>query len=275
MKFELKSISVWSAIKVGFFLNLVLGFVMGLVLALFMAPIMAIMSSVAPTDVYGGTDFSGMSIGILLIILPISYALIGAVLGTIMFAIGAAVYNLIARIMGGFEMKLERAEWGEFASQGPQSQMGSGQQWGQPQEPGGFPAYTPTPGPHYPPHAVRPGPQAERAPSQPPPPNAGEAGPQRRTEELEKGAAGQPKLDQTSAPEDETAQKPPVRPSERPSEAEEAKPKSSEARVSEQSPPTPKASEQGPPEHLRERPDRPERPPQQPDDQSDETDKPI
>lgn len=102
MKLELRSISVWSAIKIGFFLSLVMGFIMGLLAALLIVPFLALMPPVMSPG-YDGTDLTGVSMGVALVIFPIIYAIGGAVFGTILFALGAGIYNFLARLLGGLE----------------------------------------------------------------------------------------------------------------------------------------------------------------------------
>ena len=86
MKLELKSISIWSAVKIGFFLNLVMGFIMGLLFALFMAPFLALTSSLMPGPGMDGASIDDMSIGMLIVIMPIIYSIASAIFGTIAFA---------------------------------------------------------------------------------------------------------------------------------------------------------------------------------------------
>lgn len=173
MKLELKSISVWSAVKIGFFLNLVMGFLMGLLAAMFIAPFLALTSSMMPSGGLDGGDMGEMSFGILLVVLPIVYSIGGAIFGTIAFAIGAAVYNFIARLMGGLEYHTTVTEWEEMAGSHPQGGT-----------PAPYPPYTPAPGPQYPysgspkpytppvvaPQPVEPRPAPSVTPGPPPPP---------------------------------------------------------------------------------------------------------
>lgn len=105
MRYELKSIGIWPFIKVVFFLNLVFGFLFGVFYAIILVPIMSAVSSMT------GFESPGMdqmpSIGSLLIIMPIMFALFSAVFNTILALIVAAVYNGIARLLGGFEFNFD------------------------------------------------------------------------------------------------------------------------------------------------------------------------
>jgi len=109
MKLELKSLGLWSVIKIGFIVNLIMGFVMGLLAALFMLPLMALMSGLGSVGMEGldPAEFAGP---IMIIVLPIVYALGSAVFGTIILWIAAVVYNLAARLLGGVEYEVTQVD---------------------------------------------------------------------------------------------------------------------------------------------------------------------
>jgi hypothetical protein len=109
MRYELKSISLWSVIRVSFFLNMVIGFVLGALYALMMSIYFAAASSF-PALIGGGIDISGSSIGAILILFPLIGAACGAVFHTILAMIICLAYNLIGRMTGGFEFELNRAD---------------------------------------------------------------------------------------------------------------------------------------------------------------------
>lgn len=102
MKYELKRIRVWSAIKIGFFLWGLLGFIGGVYMAMMMPLLMQFMESFGPMP-----DDMGSFGPLALIFLPILYSLMAAVIGTIITAIAAGFYNLISSLMGGLEVTLE------------------------------------------------------------------------------------------------------------------------------------------------------------------------
>ena len=106
MRLELKTIGVWSFIKVSFFFSLVFGFIFGFLYAIFAGLILTVMGGLPylPADDYGGSD---VSIGLLVIIMPIIMGIGGAVMNTIMGLIAIGVYNLIARLVGGLEFSFD------------------------------------------------------------------------------------------------------------------------------------------------------------------------
>jgi hypothetical protein len=117
MRYELKAVGIWSFIKVLFFFNLIVGFLGGVLAALFFGMIMAVAGGVSgyQRDMFGPAAPSGA----FLIALPFFYAIGGAVFGTIFGAVGAGVYNLLARFLGGLELTLEKAELAPVPPQQP------------------------------------------------------------------------------------------------------------------------------------------------------------
>lgn len=109
MRYELKSIRIWSFTKVSFFVNLVVGFVLGLMYAMMLPILLAGMSE------FGGFfgqsfDPSEVSIGVMLISMPIMGAMFAAVFHTLIGIVLIAMYNLVARLVGGLEMRFEPSE---------------------------------------------------------------------------------------------------------------------------------------------------------------------
>lgn len=112
MRYELKTIGIWSFTKVAFFFNLVAGFIFGLFYALFLGLFIAVISSLGDilpidSDAFQGDD---LSIGIMVIITPIFFAIVGAIVYTIIGIIAVALYNLLARMIGGMEFELNSVE---------------------------------------------------------------------------------------------------------------------------------------------------------------------
>lgn len=102
MRYEIRSISVWTTIKVGFFLNLITGFGLGVGYAFFSMFTLALSS-----DLMGyALGFSVMTPGQMLLMLPPLFAFGNAFFGTLLLAFIALFYNLIARLLGGVEMVL-------------------------------------------------------------------------------------------------------------------------------------------------------------------------
>ena len=109
MRYELKSIRIWSFTKVSFFVNLVVGFVLGLMYAMMLPILVAGMSQFG--GFYGRSlDPSEMPIGIMLIILLIMGAMFAAVFHTLIGIVLVAVDTLVARLVGGLEMRFEPME---------------------------------------------------------------------------------------------------------------------------------------------------------------------
>jgi len=102
MKFELKRISVWSTIKIGFFLWGLIGFLAGIYTALMLPFISSMMGSLGST--MGGMDDLGV---IALFLFPIMYSIMAAVMGTILTIILTGFFNLLCRFLGGIELELE------------------------------------------------------------------------------------------------------------------------------------------------------------------------
>lgn len=102
MKLELKRISLWATTKVSFFLNLAVGFIFGC----FYAPFIALIINSPFSNLPEGEldQIRGIS-GAVLIILPFMMAIFFAIFNTIFAFIGVAIYNLIAKMVGGLEFE--------------------------------------------------------------------------------------------------------------------------------------------------------------------------
>ena len=151
MKYELKRIAVFPVIKVTFLVSLVLGFLLGLLMALFMAPFMAMMSRVGSMQ-QQPFDFSGASIGALIIILPILYSIFLAIFNTIGAALAAMLYNFVVKFAGGLELDFEAAEGSAPAMPRPMDMPGAiyaqaamTPRYAPPPQPPTFPTSTPPP----------------------------------------------------------------------------------------------------------------------------------
>ena len=108
MRYELKSIGVWSFVRTSFFIHLVFGFVVGLFYAAIFGLMMAVFSSLPYGS--GDTGFDPSTIGpIMIVLLPIICSVGMAVFGTFFTAVLVIAYNLIVRMVGGVEFELEAA----------------------------------------------------------------------------------------------------------------------------------------------------------------------
>ncbi|MBD3403213.1 hypothetical protein GF420_09990 [candidate division GN15 bacterium] len=108
MRYELRSISLWTTLKVGFFLNLVTGFGLGLFYAVFSTFTISLTRELMPFGGMAGGQL--MSADELLVFLPLLFAFGNAVFGTLFLWLVALVYNLLARLMGGLEFALKPDE---------------------------------------------------------------------------------------------------------------------------------------------------------------------
>ena len=103
MYFELKSVNVWSMIKVWFFLNLIVGLGIGLVYAFF--SFLTVAAAGELLFLRAGLDVQDLSPGLILIMLPIAFALGHAIFGTLLVALLSVVYNITARLFGGLQFE--------------------------------------------------------------------------------------------------------------------------------------------------------------------------
>jgi hypothetical protein len=104
MYFELKSVNVWTMIKIWFFLNLILGLGLGVFYTLFSVLTMAAAGELLFLRV--GIDPNQFSPGQMLVMLPIAFALGHAVFGTLLVAVLSVVYNISARLVGGLHFEM-------------------------------------------------------------------------------------------------------------------------------------------------------------------------
>lgn len=106
MKYEIRSIGLWSFVKLSFFLNLALGFIVGIFYAVFLGVVVSISSRMAILE-QTNEELTQMSFGVMMVFIPIIMAFFMAVFNTIIGAIGVGLYNFLARLMGGMEMDLQ------------------------------------------------------------------------------------------------------------------------------------------------------------------------
>jgi hypothetical protein len=107
MRYELRSIGIWSLIRVSFFFNLVVGFLMGLIYV----PIFLLISALGqmgPSHWGGGLYAPEMGPWVLW--LPIIGAILTAIFHTLFGVILTIAYNIIARLFGGLELNLNLVE---------------------------------------------------------------------------------------------------------------------------------------------------------------------
>ena len=102
MKLEIKSIGIWSLIKISVFIHLIVGFIFGIFYAIMLSVISS--AGVLPLDIMGNEDITLLG---MLIIVPIMFSIGGAVFGTIWVVICVFIYNLLAKLIGGLEINAE------------------------------------------------------------------------------------------------------------------------------------------------------------------------
>ena len=107
MRYELKSISSWSYIKVMFFVNLIIGFVLGVFAGIFSGVFMSIAAGLMFFSEDAIDVESGFPIVIYIFAMGIMFSLGNAVFGTLFGAIIVGFYNLIVRMTGGLEFILK------------------------------------------------------------------------------------------------------------------------------------------------------------------------
>ncbi len=112
MKLEIKSIGIWSLIKVSVFINMIIGFIFGF----FYAIMISFMSSAGllPLDIIGNEEIPLLA---MLIVVPIMFSIGAAVFGTMWAVICIFIYNLLSRIIGGVEINVDDISVKENISQ--------------------------------------------------------------------------------------------------------------------------------------------------------------
>lgn len=109
MRYELKSIGIWSFVKVSFFVNLVLGFIIGFFYASFIGLFLSIAGN-SPLANEWGIDPNEMSIGVLFIMFPILFGIMGAFFQTLLMTLIVGMYNLVTKMTGGLVLNLASVE---------------------------------------------------------------------------------------------------------------------------------------------------------------------
>ena len=106
MRYEVKSIRLWSFLKVAFFLNIIVGFLSGFFFAFFTASIISALGNMGELSPYGFEMPGEFPVGFLFVIYPFIGAVTCAIFLTVFEFIVIGLYNAIAKITGGFELNL-------------------------------------------------------------------------------------------------------------------------------------------------------------------------
>lgn len=163
MRYELKSISSWSYIKVMFFVNLIVGFVLGVFAGIVSGAFMSIAAGLMFFSEDAIDIDSGFPIVIYVFAMGIMFSLGNAVFGTLFGAIIAGFYNLIVRLTGGLEFVLQPLGNIQAAAPGQQSVVA------EPVKPKYVVPPPPPPQTSSPPPPAPPPPSASPAVAEPPP----------------------------------------------------------------------------------------------------------
>jgi hypothetical protein len=112
MKYNIRKIGVWSAIKISFLLNGILGAVIGFFIGVFFFAFGALISQFEQMAAgwSGGADVGPPFLGgiLAIILMPIFYAFFMAVFnGIIVTGIAVLLYNILSGAIGGIEIELE------------------------------------------------------------------------------------------------------------------------------------------------------------------------
>jgi len=103
-KLRIKKFGVLSVAKIQGLIGLVIGLIIGVIYGLFIIAYSVFGGAMLGGDAGRALGGSGVLVGIgLMIAMPILYGVIGFIGG----AIGAVIYNIFARIVGGLEIEVE------------------------------------------------------------------------------------------------------------------------------------------------------------------------
>jgi hypothetical protein len=97
---KIEKIGVSSAAKIYGVTLGILGFVIGIFYALFLSAFSGILGESFPIEGAGGLGL------IMIIVFPIMYGILGFIMG----ALGAVIYNFVASKMGGLEIQLSKED---------------------------------------------------------------------------------------------------------------------------------------------------------------------
>jgi hypothetical protein len=109
MVYEIRRINIWSVMKIAFVIFAILGLIIGIFYFIFFLFMGQVMEMATPGEFGGMTGAFGGLLGFFgIFFLAIFYA----VFGSLMTALFAGIYNLMARGFGGIEVHLEARDPG-------------------------------------------------------------------------------------------------------------------------------------------------------------------
>lgn len=114
MRVEVRSIAIWPFVRTAFLINVVVAFVIGVFYALFLAAFLPLLQGLSIDGEMPIPDVAPIA-GVMLIFIPFLLAIFGGIFYTLGELIVVAIYNLFARLAGGFEFELvekpEQPSW--------------------------------------------------------------------------------------------------------------------------------------------------------------------
>ena len=103
MNFELKRVDVWSLVKIVFFLYAIIGLLVGLFYTLIFTLVGGMAGFIGGENTF---PMIGLFSGIAGFFMSFVFAIFYAVFGSIVTAISAGLYNLLAKWIGGVKLSL-------------------------------------------------------------------------------------------------------------------------------------------------------------------------
>ena len=111
-KMQIKRMGVFSCAKIYSITMAAFGLIFGVIYGLFFMVVGGAMLAGGGRD-SGAAGASGLVIGLVMMIaIPVFYGILGFVMG----AVGALVYNVAAGFVGGIELELENVDGGHYAA---------------------------------------------------------------------------------------------------------------------------------------------------------------
>lgn len=107
MNFELRKIDVLSAIKVSFFIHLVIGILLGIMIGSLFAFIMSFISQFMPSEELSGFNFGAFGVFSAFLLVIFYAVFLSAFNGIIITGIFCLLYNLMASWLGGIKVEFK------------------------------------------------------------------------------------------------------------------------------------------------------------------------
>ncbi|MET0649595.1 MAG: hypothetical protein ABW208_23535 [Pyrinomonadaceae bacterium] len=112
-KMQIRRMGVFSCAKIYAIVMAAFGLVIGVIYGLFFMIVGGAMLAAGSGRESGPAGASGLIIGlVMMVVIPIFYGVLGFIMG----AIGALVYNIASGFVGGIELELENVEGATYAT---------------------------------------------------------------------------------------------------------------------------------------------------------------